>query len=109
MFTFGRHRGWPDTCLVSLQEVHMKVPSSRTRQDMETAAELRASGATWETIGRQIDRQATLIMRWVRQYAQEWEQLLRDAEARASREGGNESRMALRLLLRHKSARIRLH
>ncbi len=29
----------------------MKIPSTRTLHDMELAAELRAAGATWETIG----------------------------------------------------------
>jgi hypothetical protein len=86
----------------------MLIPSIRTRRDMETAAELRAAGATWETAAGQIGRQPNLLMRWARVYSEEWERLLREAEQRLLRQGSNESRSTLRLLLRCKSSKIRL-
>jgi hypothetical protein len=87
----------------------MRIPSSRTRRDMEMAAELRASGGTWDTVARQLGRQPNVVMRWVKEYPQEWERMFRDAEARASRDAGNESRTALRILLRHQDSKLRLH
>ena len=41
----------------------MNIPSTRTRHDMEIAAELRAQGATWATIGLQLKRQPGLLQR----------------------------------------------
>ena len=41
----------------------MKIPSMRTRRDMETAAELRAAGASWETAAAELGRQPVLLMR----------------------------------------------
>ena len=86
----------------------MKIASIRTRQDMETAAELRASGATWKTVAENLGRRLNVVWRWTRWYCDEWEQFLRDAEERASREGASESHAVMRQLLRHKSAKIRL-
>ncbi len=75
---------------------------------METAAELRAAGATWETAADQIQRDATVLIRWARVYRDDWERLLREAEERLSRQASNESRSVLRTMLRHKSSRVRL-
>ncbi len=86
----------------------MKIPSTRTRRDMETAADLRAAGATWETAAEQTGRQPNLLIRWARVYHDQWEQLLREAEERLSRHASNESRSVMRKLLRAKSSRIRL-
>jgi hypothetical protein len=89
-------------------EVHMKIPSSRTRQALEEAAELRAAGATWETIAGQLQRQKNVVSRWQNYYAEEWEQLLRDAEERTSRHANNEARNSLRIALRSLDAKERL-
>lgn len=86
----------------------MNIPSARTRRDMETAAELRAAGATWETAAVQLGRQPNLLMRWARIYRDEWERLNQEAEEHLSRQAGNESRHVLRTLLRSKSSKIRL-
>ena len=72
------------------------------------AAELRASGATWKTVAENLGRRLNVVWRWTRWYREEWEQFLRDAEDRASREGASESHAVMRQLLRHKSAKIRL-
>ena len=60
----------------------MNIPSTRTRHDMEIAADLRAQGGTWVTIARNLKRQPGLLMRWTRVYAPEWERLLKEAEER---------------------------
>jgi HEAT repeat protein len=86
----------------------MKIPSIRTRQDMETAAELRAAGATWETIAAQLQRKLSLVARWAKLYAEEWECLLREAEERLSRHADNESRSVTRQLLRDNDPKVRL-
>src|SRR5262249_10589237 len=79
--------------------VIMKIPSAKTRRDMEIAAELRAAGATWETAAEKLGRRRFVVQRWAKDYPDEWERLLGDAEQRVSREGTNESRSAMRILL----------
>jgi HEAT repeat protein len=86
----------------------MNIPSTRTRHDMEIAADLRAQGGTWATIALQLKRQPGLLMRWTRLYAQEWERLLNEAEERLSRHANSESRAVLRELLRSGEPRVRL-
>lgn len=86
----------------------MKIPSARTLRDMELAAELRAAGATWETIGAKLSRQPNVVQRWACVYRDEWERMLAEAEERLSRLADGESRTALRQLVRHKSAKLRL-
>ena len=85
----------------------MRIPSIQTRRDMEMAAELRAAGATWETIGEQLVRQPTLLIRWTRVYREDWERYRHSAERRLARQTSDESRSVLRGLLRSTSARVR--
>jgi hypothetical protein len=86
----------------------MHIPSARTRRDMDAAAELRAAGATWETIGESLGRHAFVMTRWARVYRDDWQRLLNDAQDRALRQRDAEARAKLRGLLRHESSRIRL-
>ena len=86
----------------------MRIPSARTRRDMEAAAELRAQGANWETCAINVGRHVNSVMRWTRVYREDWERLLHEAEQRLSQQAGNESRTTLRKLLAHKSSRVRL-
>src|SRR5262249_37743663 len=92
----------------SLRGPIMRIPSARTRRDMEMAAELRAQGATWETIAVKQGRQVGVLFRWTKYFREEWERLLKEAEDRLSRQGGNESRTVLRELLRSKKSNVRL-
>ena len=71
----------------------MRIPSARTRRDMETAAELRAAGATWDTIAAQLERQPNVVIRWTSVYREDWERMYAAAEERESRLGDNESRI----------------
>jgi hypothetical protein len=75
---------------------------------METAAELRAAGATWETVALKLHRQIGVLHRWTKYYREEWERLFREAEERLSRQAGNESRTVLCELLRSKKSTVRL-
>ena len=77
----------------------MKIPSIRTRRCMESAADLRAAGATWETAADQVGRQPNLLMRWARVYREEWERLLRDAEERLVRQASLRSAAQRQILL----------
>ncbi|HEV3146637.1 MAG TPA: hypothetical protein VGZ47_22305 [Gemmataceae bacterium] len=86
----------------------MRIPSQRTRRDMEVAAELRAQGATWQTIALKLNRQLALVHRWTRYYREEWERLCREAEERVHRQAADESRMVLRELLRSEKSNVRL-
>ena len=86
----------------------MKTPLPRTRRDMETAAELRAAGATWDTAAVQVGRQPNVLIRWARVYREEWDRLCREAERRWSQPATAESRGVLRALLRCQVSRIRL-
>ncbi len=86
----------------------MKIPSTRTLHDMELAAELRAAGATWETIGEKLKRHPNLVIRWTSLYREDWQRLSREAEARIAQQGTNESRAAMRLMLRHKNSKVRI-
>jgi len=86
----------------------MKIPSARSLRDMEIAAELRAQGATWETVALKLKRQVGVLTRWTKHYREEWERLFREAEERLSRLANNESRMVLRELLRSKKSGVRL-
>jgi hypothetical protein len=85
----------------------MHIASQQTREDMEAAAELRALGATWETIGEVLGRRAFVLTRWVRIYPDEWEVFLREAEERAERKRTSELRSMLKEMLRHESSRVR--
>src|SRR5262245_20027098 len=86
----------------------MHIPSEKTRRDMEAAAELRAAGATWETIGEVLGRKPFVLTRWARVYRDEWRAYLRRAEERAQRDGNSVERTKLRALLRHESPKIRM-
>jgi Homeodomain-like domain len=86
----------------------MKIPSARTRYDMEIAADLRAQGATWQTIALKLGRHLALVQRWTKQYREEWDRLYQEAEQRLTRLAGNESRAVLRELLRSKRTKVRL-
>lgn len=71
------------------------------------AAELRAAGATWETIAEQLDRHPNHVSRWSRVYREEWEAMLQQAEERQSRCGDDQSRSTLKELLRSQNPKAR--
>jgi len=86
----------------------MNIPSVRARRDMEIVAELRAQGATWETAALVVGRQPGLVRRWTRVYRNEWELLLKEAQARRSQQVGDKARGVLRELMLSKKSNVRL-
>ncbi len=68
----------------------MKMASKRALDDLDIAAELRAHGATWETIARVLGRHKRVLMRWVRYYSADWQRLSEAAEQRAARRAATE-------------------
>src|SRR5262245_57593068 len=86
----------------------MHITSEKTRRDMEAAAELRAAGATWETIGEVLGRKPFVLTRWARVYRDGWRGFLRYAEDRLLQQCDSDARTKLRALLRHESSRVRL-
>jgi hypothetical protein len=86
----------------------MKQPTSEILELMLRAAELRASGASWETVGREVNRHADTCRRWAREYADVWRRLYGEAEQLQAREGRAEARVILRKLLRSEEEKMRL-
>lgn len=85
----------------------MKSLSDDLRALVEAAAELRAAGATWDTIGKHVERTGDTCRRWPRLYADVWNPIFRDAEARLIADAGTEALTVLRLLMRSEDERIR--
>jgi hypothetical protein len=68
----------------------MKIASQRTLDDMDSAAELRVQGATWDTIAQVLGRHKRVLTRWVRYYPEDWERLFNEAKQRLANELGGE-------------------
>jgi hypothetical protein len=73
MFTSAGDPGWParrayaaTPAISFFGDPVMNIPSTRTRHDMEIAADLRGQGRTWVTIGLKLKLQPGLLMRWTR-------------------------------------------
>src|SRR5689334_11220487 len=66
---------------------------------MKQAAELRALGASWEMVGRQIRRSPRAVRRWPERYAADWSGLLREAQDTLLAQLAGESASVLRKLL----------
>ena len=86
----------------------MKQPGDEVLEQMICAAELRAGGASWEAIGRELRHHGDTCRSWARDYPEVWRRLYRSAELRLAREAQAEARVTLRQLLRSKEETIRL-
>jgi hypothetical protein len=86
----------------------MKQPSDEILEQMICAADLRAGGATWESVGRELRRHADTCRRWSREYPEVWRRLYGSAEVRLAREAQAEARVTLRQLLRSNEEKTRL-
>lgn len=72
------------------------------------AAELRAGGATWDAVARELNRAAATVSAWPRRFPKRWQAAMRAAEQQTLGEAGAESVHVLRKQLRsrdEKSAR----
>jgi hypothetical protein len=72
------------------------------------AAELRATGHTWEATAKLLKRSSGVIQRWPLKYPDRWAAALRDAQRRAITDCAAESLVILRQLLRADDGKLRL-
>jgi transposase len=73
------------------------------------AAELRAAGASWETIAKEVNRAERTVYRWQRKFAERWAEALVQAERRMTAQADCESVRTLRGLLMSKDEKVRWH
>lgn len=84
-----------------------KQPSPEIRCLMALAAEMRAGGATWESVAHKVQRQPRTCRAWPLRYPEEWERLFCAAEDALLAEAGSESLHFLRRLLRSEDEWLR--
>jgi hypothetical protein len=73
------------------------------------AAETRASGLTWESVGKEVKRAARTVRRWPIKYADRWAAAFLRAERNLAAQADGESVYTLRRLLMSNDERIRWH
>jgi hypothetical protein len=73
------------------------------------AAELRAAGATWQTVAKAVNRHERIVRGWQRKYAQRWADALLEAERRMTAHSDCEGVLTLRRLLLSADEKIRWH
>jgi hypothetical protein len=73
------------------------------------AAELRASGATWEAVAKEVHRVSRTVSGWPRKYADRWTAALLQAERRMAVQSDCESVLTLRKLLVSQDEKVRWH
>lgn len=76
---------------------------------LNLAAELRAGGASWESIAAKLKRVPSTIRRWANKYRDRWFHALLHAERHLVAGAGGESVNVLRLLLRSKDPMVCWH
>jgi hypothetical protein len=64
------------------------------------AAHLRASGLSWETVAKEVGRNAETCRHWPIRYPEEWDRFFRFADEALTTEGASEARFYMRKLLR---------
>ncbi len=82
------------------------MPNPLPDRLLTEAAELRAEGATWETVAVQVGRALSTVRGWPALYHAKWTALLRAAEQRIATEAAAESVLILRAQLRSKDPDI---
>jgi hypothetical protein len=70
------------------------------------AAELRARGASWEGVAKEIGRAEKTIRGWTRTYAAAWRKAVRDAGRQFAEEAAAESVLTLRKQLRSEDEKV---
>lgn len=73
------------------------------------AAELRAAGATWQTIATEVNRHERIVRGWQRKFAERWADALIQAERRMTAQADCESVLTLRKLLLSQDEKVRWH
>lgn len=73
------------------------------------AAELRATGATWDMVAKQVGRAVRTVTGWPRKYPDRWAAALLQAERRMAAQADSESVLTLRRLLMSEDEKVRWH
>ena len=73
------------------------------------AAELRATGASWDVVAEEVGRAARTVRSWPRRYAERWTDALVQAERRITVQSDCESVLTLRQLLLSPDEKVRWH
>jgi hypothetical protein len=87
----------------------MPRPKPPSVELLAHAAELRAAGATWETVAKQVQRAVRTVSGWPRKYADRWTTALVQAERLLAAQSDCESVLTLRKLLLSDDERVRWH
>jgi hypothetical protein len=87
----------------------MPKPTPPSDELLHRAAELRAAGATWETVAREVKRSVRAVYYWPRRYAERWTDALTRAERLMTAQADCESVRTLRGLLVSKDETVRWH
>jgi len=64
------------------------------------AAHLKASGLSWEAVGKEVGRSPETCRQWPLRFAEEWDRFFRFADEALTTEGASEARFYMRKLLR---------
>src|SRR5262245_33185539 len=96
----------PIGCPEGIAMPRQKPPSDEL---FARAAELRATGATWETVAKEVNRAARTVRRWPRKYAERWDTAYVLAERLLAAQSDCESIHTLRRLLLSEDERVRWH
>jgi len=83
----------------------MSVPGPEMSRLLAAAAEMRATGKSWENIAARLHRAADTCRRWPRRFAVTWNELYRTAEQRQMAEARAEATSVLRTNLRLEDAK----
>ena len=84
----------------------MRSPPKHLRALVAVAAEHRAAGASWSTVGQHVKRSADACRRWPKEYPEVWAEAIAAAEDRVIAEAGAEALLTLRNLLRSPDAKV---
>lgn len=87
----------------------MPKPPPPSEKLFARAAELRAAGATWETIAKEVKRCVRTVYYWPQKYPERWADALLQAERRMTAQSDCEGVLTLRRLLLSADERIRWH
>ena len=85
----------------------MHPPDTKIVRAVESAAELRALGHSWEHVARQVRRSPDTVRRWPRLYPDLWARVTADTRRDHSTEAAGEAVTVLRDLLRAKDEKVR--
>ena len=87
----------------------MRKRQSSLEKLFARAAELRAAGATWKTIAKEVKRSERTVYRWPRNFPEQWAEALLQAERRMTAQSDCESVHTLRRLLLSADEKICWH